>query len=159
MAAEARQMERDKIDGVTARERAGQSLLLLIGPRCRSSISKLDAPLGDGRGRICMDILKADHWSPLLTLQTVLLSLISLLADPNTGDPLNLEASDELEHFPEVFQRKARQWTVDHAYHKGRIVRPRHEDSNAYLQCDPAGQVVDEDEALAMAFQHSLRSP
>lgn len=44
-----------------------------------------------------MDILKADHWSPLLTLQTVLLSLISLLADPNTGDPLNLEASDELE--------------------------------------------------------------
>lgn len=31
MAAEARQMERDKIDGVTAREHAGQFLLLLIG--------------------------------------------------------------------------------------------------------------------------------
>lgn len=38
-------------------------------------------------GDICLDILK-DHWSPALTIDKVLLSISSLLADPNPGDPL-----------------------------------------------------------------------
>lgn len=38
-------------------------------------------------GDICLDILK-DNWSPALTIDKVLLSISSLLADPNPGDPL-----------------------------------------------------------------------
>jgi ubiquitin-conjugating enzyme E2 D len=39
-------------------------------------------------GNICMDILK-DKWTSAQNIRTVLISLISLLADPNTEDPLN----------------------------------------------------------------------
>ena len=40
-------------------------------------------------GAICLDILKPDKWSPALTLAKLILSISSLLTDPNADDPLN----------------------------------------------------------------------
>ncbi|KAF4700005.1 hypothetical protein FOZ62_012765, partial [Perkinsus olseni] len=62
--------------------------------------------------------------------------------------------------FPELFNAKAREWTLKHASCRGKVPRTtvaRHEDDNAYLQCDHTGQVIDEDEALDAAIKHSLR--
>ena len=47
----------------------------------------------DFSGRICLDILK-DKWSAVLNVQAVLLSLQSLLAEPNCKSPLNGEAAE-----------------------------------------------------------------
>ena len=42
----------------------------------------------DSLGRICLDILKK-NWSPALQIKSVLLSIQSLLSEPNPDDPLN----------------------------------------------------------------------
>ncbi|GFZ43132.1 E2 ubiquitin-conjugating enzyme [Saitozyma sp. JCM 24511] len=44
-------------------------------------------------GEICLDILQ-DKWSAVYSVHTVLVSLQSLLGDPNNASPLNVEAAE-----------------------------------------------------------------
>ncbi|KAH8379215.1 hypothetical protein KR009_003709 [Drosophila setifemur] len=43
-------------------------------------------------GSICLDILK-DKWSALYDVRTILLSIQSLLGEPNNESPLNAQAA------------------------------------------------------------------
>lgn len=71
-------------------------------------------PNFDFAGRICLDILK-DKWTPAYNIQTVLLSVQSLLGEPNNSSPLNGEAAELWDKDMEEFKRKvlARHQDVD----------------------------------------------
>jgi len=49
-------------------------------------------PNVDVSGNICLDILK-DKWSALLDVRTILISIQSLLSEPNIESPLNIRAA------------------------------------------------------------------
>lgn len=51
-------------------------------------------PNVDQRGNICLDILK-EKWSALYDVRTILLSLQSLLGEPNNESPLNAQAAEQ----------------------------------------------------------------
>ncbi|TPX57835.1 hypothetical protein PhCBS80983_g03541 [Powellomyces hirtus] len=61
-------------------------------------------PNVDMNGNICLDILK-DKWSAVYTVQTILVSLQSLLGEPNNNSPLNDEAA-EMWGNPEQFRKQ-----------------------------------------------------
>jgi len=89
-------------------------------PRVRF-LTPIYHPNIDSDGRICLDTLKMQPqgtWSPSININTLLLTIRVLMAQPNADDGLVPDITEEYKRDPSLWRRKAEQHTRSHAVHK-----------------------------------------
>eukprot|EP01112_Ceratiomyxa_fruticulosa_P000793 TRINITY_DN1071_c0_g1_i2.p1 TRINITY_DN1071_c0_g1~~TRINITY_DN1071_c0_g1_i2.p1 ORF type:complete len:147 (-),score=28.67 TRINITY_DN1071_c0_g1_i2:285-725(-) len=65
-------------------------------------------------GSVCAEVL-GEAWSPQLKIQDVLLTMRSLLSEPNPDNPLEAEIAHIFKTDRAAFNKTAKEWTKKHA--------------------------------------------
>jgi len=65
-------------------------------------------------GAISLDVL-TNQWSPSLTVWKLLLSISSMMADPNPDDPFDHAIGSEYKNNRAKFDQTAREWVIKYA--------------------------------------------
>ena len=79
-------------------------------------------------GKVCISILHSpgydeynenekpeERWRPVLGVEQILLSVISMLNDPNIDSPANIQAGYQLRKDPEEYKKKVRKLVLKSA--------------------------------------------
>jgi len=77
-------------------------------------VTKVYHPNIKSDGTVCNEVL-GDGWSPQLRIQEVLLTMRTLLKEPNVDNPLEADIAQQLKNHPNDFAKTAKEWTKKYA--------------------------------------------
>lgn len=78
-------------------------------------ISKIYHPNISKNGLICLDILHGNY-TPSSSIESLVISLISMFMDPNTNSPMNSEAAHLFDNDRTAFNNTVKKWIDKYGY-------------------------------------------